>query len=89
MEDIFIAHIGGMDTFARALEIAHRLLEDSPLANARKDRYRSYDAGDGARFERGELDLTALRDIAAAGGEPRQASAKQEWFENLINQYIE
>jgi xylose isomerase len=89
MEDIFIAHIGGMDTFARGLEIAHRLLNDSPLATARKERYRSYDSGDGARFERNELDLTALRNIAAAGGEPRHASAKQEWIENLINQYIE
>jgi xylose isomerase len=89
MEDIFIAHIGGMDTFARALETAYRLLNDSPLAKARKERYCSYDSGAGARFERGELDLTALRNIAAAGGEPKHASAKQEWFENLINQYIE
>ena len=89
MEDIFLAHIGGMDTFARGLEIAHRLLEESPLAKARKERYRSYDSGDGARFERAELDLTALRNMAAAGGEPGHISAKQEWLENLINQHIE
>ena len=88
MADIFIGHIGGMDTFARGLLIAHRLLSESPLASARKARYASYDAGDGARFERGELGLAALRDIAAASGEPQHRSGRQEWFENLINQYI-
>ena len=51
-------------------------------------RYRSFDSGDGKRFEDGELDLTALRDIAAAGGEPAQVSGKQELVENLINDHL-
>jgi len=89
MEDIFIAHIGGMDTFARGLQIAHRLLTESPLVADRAQRYSSYESGPGAKFERGELDLQALRDIAAASGEPAHRSAKQERLENLINQYIE
>lgn len=89
MEDIFIAHIGGMDTFARGLQIAHRLLTESPLAAERARRYSSYESGAGAKFERGELNLQALRDIAAANGEPKHLSAKQERLENLINQYIE
>lgn len=87
-EDLFIGHIGGMDTFARGLEIAHRLLESSGLREAKQQRYASYDSGNGARFEQGELDLVALRDLAASQGEPQQRSGKQEWFENLVNQYI-
>ena len=49
---------------------------------------RSFDSGDGAAFERGELDLLTLRDLAAAGGEPTHTSGKQEWYENLVNQYL-
>ncbi|MEZ5573184.1 MAG: xylose isomerase [Halioglobus sp.] len=88
LEDIFLAHIGGMDTFARALDIAWRLRENSPLLERKAQRYHSFDAGDGARFERGELDLAALSEIAARNGEPAHASGKQEWYENLINQYL-
>jgi xylose isomerase len=88
MEDIFLGHIGGMDTFARGLEVAHRLLEKSGIGSAKEARYASFDAGDGARFERGELDLLALRDLAAQNGEPEHRSGKQEWFENLVNQYL-
>lgn len=88
MEDIFIGHIGGMDTFARGLEIAHALQEKSGLAKAKADRYASFDSGEGARFEKGELGLADLRDIAAKNGEPERRSGKQEWFENVVNQYI-
>ena len=87
MEDIFIAHIGGMDTFARGLEVAHRLRE-AGIAEKRDARYSSFDSGNGARFERGELDLAALRDLAAASGEPVLKSGRQEWFENLVNQHL-
>jgi xylose isomerase len=87
-EDIFLGHIGGMDTFARGLEIAHSILEKSGLPEARSKRYSSYDNGPGAAFERGELSLSALRDLAAANGEPKPISGRQEWYENLINQYI-
>jgi len=88
MEDIFIGHIGGMDTFARGLEVAHALIERGGINRFRDARYNSFDSGDGARFEAGELGLAELRDIAAAGGEPASVSGKQEWVENLINQYI-
>jgi len=88
LEDIFIAHIGAMDTFARALDIAWRLHEDGALRTRREQRYGSFDGGEGARFERGELDLAALRDMAAGGGEPARTSGKQEWYENVINQYL-
>jgi len=88
MADIFIGHIGGMDTFARALEVAYRLRERSGIEERKRDRYASFDGGDGARFERGELDLKALRDLAAENGEPDSRSGRQEWFENLINQYL-
>ncbi len=88
MEDIFIGHIGGMDTFARGLEVAHRSLDDSDYLARKQARYASFESGDGARFARGELDLAALRDLAAAGGEPQPRSGKQEWYENLVNQYL-
>ena len=86
--DLFIAHIGGMDAFARGLLIADRLLGDARLSELRFGRYRSFDSGDGRRFENGELDFRDLRDIAAGNGEPAQTSAKQELVENLINDYI-
>ena len=88
MEDIFIGHIGGMDTFARGLEVAHKVRENSGLAKHKSERYVSFDEGDGARFEQGDLDLIALRDIAEYSGEPQAYSGKQEWYENVINQYL-
>jgi xylose isomerase len=88
LEDIFLAHIGGMDAFARSLLIAEALLERSPYKKFRKERYASFDAGAGKDFENGRLTLEALRELALKQGEPRQTSGKQEWLENLINQYI-
>lgn len=88
LEDLFIAHIAGMDTFARAMEIAFKILEKSPYLSMRQERYASFDSGDGARFENGELGLEDLRKIAIANGEPRQISGKQELYESLINQFI-
>jgi xylose isomerase len=88
MEDIFMGHIGGMDTFARGLEAAHNLLQNSPLVTARDGRYASFESGDGARFETGEMGLAEMRDLAAANGEPDRISGRQEWLENLINQYL-
>lgn len=88
MEDIFIGHIGGMDTFARGLEVAQRILDESAYLQHKRARYASFEGGDGAQFEKGELDLVALRDLAAANGEPATTSGKQEWYENLINQYL-
>ena len=87
-EDIFLAHIGGMDAFARALIIADNVLQKSPYKKFRKERYASFDSGKGKEFEDGKLKLEDLRDHALANGEPKQFSGKQEWLENIINQYI-
>ncbi len=88
LEDLFIAHISSMDTIARGLLIADRILRESNYAKMKADRYASYDSGNGAAFERGELDMAQLRDLAVSMGEPKQISGKQELIENLINQYI-
>ena len=88
MEDLFIAHIGGMDAFARGLEVAHALLNDSPWEQWRKERYASFDAGAGADFAAGKLGLADLAALAGKSGEPAQISGKQERYENLLNQYL-
>jgi xylose isomerase len=88
LEDIFMAHIGGMDTFARALVIADKVMQKSPYLKFRKDRYASFDSGKGKEFETGILKLEDLREFALSNGEPKQISGKQEWLENIINQYI-
>ncbi len=87
-EDLFIAHIGGMDSFARGLTIAAHILESGALAGVRKARYESFDAGKGRDFEQDRLGLADLRDIAAKSGEPKQISGRQEWFENVLNDFI-
>ncbi|MGJ1434230.1 xylose isomerase [Sphingobacterium spiritivorum] len=87
-EDLFFAHIGGMDLFARALLTADKILEKSSYLQLRKERYQSFDTGKGAEFEKGNLSLEDLRDFAAANGEPEVRSGKQEYLENLINRYI-
>ena len=88
MEDLFSAHIGGMDAFARGLEVAHGLLNDSPWEQWRAQRYASFDAGAGKDFASGKLGLADLAKLAAGNGEPVQASGKQERYENLLNQYL-
>jgi len=88
LADIFHAHIGGMDTFARALTVAQNVLEKSEYRALRKERYATFDSGKGKQFEQGKLSLEALRLLAHKNGEPEQISGKQEYFENLINNYI-
>jgi len=88
LEDIFIAHIAAMDTFARALIVADKVRTDSDFLKMRKERYASFDSGDGANFEDGKLILEDLRELAIKMGEPGQISGKQELFESIINQYI-
>ena len=87
-EDLFIAHIGSMDAFARGLLIAADIMEKSDYLERRKTRYASYDAGKGKAFEEGKLTLEDLRNHAFEAGEPTQISGKQEYFENLINRFI-
>ncbi|MFY0712295.1 xylose isomerase [Seonamhaeicola sp. NFXS20] len=88
MEDIFHAHIGGADTFARALITADKIISSSQYETLRKERYSSFDSGKGKDFESGKLDLKALYNIAQENGELPLISGKQELFENIINQYI-
>ena len=88
LEDLFIAHIGGMDIFARALLIAIDILENSDYNKLRTQRYASFDCDLGKKFENKELTLVDLSNIAHAEGEPKQTSGKQELFENIINQHI-
>jgi xylose isomerase len=88
LEDIFHAHIGGIDSFARSAIIAEKILEQSPYKQFRKDRYASFDGGKGKEFEDGKLTLEDLRSFAISNGEPKQISGRQEWLENIINQYI-
>jgi len=88
LTDLFHAHIGGMDTFARALLVAQDVLQKSPYQKLRKERYSSFDSGKGAEFEQGKLSLENLRSIALKAGEPKQRSGQQEMYENIINQYI-
>jgi xylose isomerase len=88
MEDIFIAHITGMDVFARAFEVTLEMLEKSAYKKMKVDRYASFDSGEGARFEKGEMNLEELSALAKANGEPKQISGKQELYESIINQYI-
>jgi xylose isomerase len=88
LEDIFIAHVSGMDVFARALIIADKLLKESDYLKLRKNRYSSFDSGKGADFEASKLTFEDLRQIAFEVGEPKQISGKQEAFEQMINFYI-
>lgn len=88
LEDLFIAHIGGMDTFARGLEIADRIITQSDFVKMRKDRYQSFDSGEGEDFEKGNLNLEQLRELAIGFGEPTTKSGKQELYENILNQYF-
>mgnify|MGYP001319064170 CR=1 FL=1 len=87
-DDLFIAHIGGMDAFARALVVADNILQHSIYKKFRQERYASFDEGSGKKFEEGKLKLEDLRDLALQMGEPAVRSGKQELLENLINQYI-
>jgi xylose isomerase len=86
--DLFHAHVGGMDTFARALITADNILQKSDYLKIRKDRYASYDSGAGKDFEEGKLNLEALRQYAIEHGEPETISGKQEYLENMVNRYI-
>jgi len=88
LHDIFYAHIGGMDAFARALLTAHAILQDGEYQRLRKERYASFDTGKGKQFERGNLSLQELSKLAVRYGEPEQRSGKQEYFENLISKFI-
>ena len=88
MEDVFLAHIGGADTFARALITADKIISSSAYDTLRQKRYNSFDGGKGKDFETGKLNLNDLYEIAHQNGELAPISGKQELFENILNQYI-
>ena len=87
-EDVFHAHIGGADTFARALLTADKIITSSSYKKLRTERYSSFDTGKGKDFVEGKLDIQDLYNIASENGEIEPKSGKQELFENIINQYI-
>lgn len=87
-EDLFIAHIGGMDAFARALLSAADIIENSEYLAMRKKRYSSFDSGKGSEFESGKLTLEDLRNIAATSPAPKPISGKQELFEMILTRHI-
>ena len=87
--DLFYAHIAGMDAFARGLKIAAAIRQDGRLAEFVKNRYRSWDAGIGAKIEKGQVgfkDLEAY--ILEKGDIDPNESGRQEFLENLINEFI-
>jgi xylose isomerase len=88
LADIFHAHIGGMDAFARALLIAHEILDKSQYKALRAERYGSFDTPEGQEFEAGIMVLEDLKKIATGNGEPNMKSGQQELYENIINQYL-
>ena len=88
LEDVFHAHIGGADVFARALLTAEKLINHGGIEKLRNLRYASFDDGDGKRFEKGALSLEELSDIALNGKSLECISAKQELYENILNQFI-
>ena len=88
VEDLVVAHIGGMDTFARALIIADNILNNSSIPSNKIKRYASFDSGMGKAFENGKLTLQDLRDHAAKSGAPAQISGNQELLENIINDHM-
>jgi len=86
--DLFHAHIGGMDVFARALITADKILQHGEYSRIRRDRYTSFDHGRGKEFEHGSLSLEDLRQFAIDNGEPQSRTGSQEYLENLINRFI-
>jgi len=88
LEDLFYAHIGGMDAFARAMIVANDILEKSNYKALRAERYSSFNTAQGRAFEAGNLALESLAMIAHQNGEPAMISGRQELFENIINQYL-
>ena len=88
IEDMFVAHIGSMDAFARGLKNAQKILNDGKLPEMVEDRYSSYNSGIGAKIESGETDFKELEKYIFENGEPKQKSGKQELYEMVQNYYL-
>jgi len=87
-DDIFHAHIGGADVFARSLIIADKIIKESNYLSIVENRYKSFDNDLGKKFEMGDLSLKDLYKIALKNPDIKLISGKQELIENLINQYL-
>lgn len=85
-EDLFIAHIGGMDIFARGLEKAVQLIEDGRIPSMVKERYASFESGNGKAFAEGKLTLDQVASFAKPYEQVAKTSGKQELYENILNQ---
>jgi len=89
LDDLFHAHIGGADTFARGLLVADKVLNDTNFTSFVQERYASFDAGKGSDFEQGKLSLDDLYDIASnSTSDIKPISGKQEFLENILNNHI-
>ncbi len=86
--DLFHAHIGGMDSFARGLKIAHRIIEDGVVGDFIKERYKSYRSGIGWKISAGKTDFAELESYILQKGEPEKRSGREEMLENIINSYL-
>lgn len=87
--DLFYAHIGGMDAFARGLKIAAAIRKDGVLDDFVKERYSSYDSGIGEKIEKGEASFADLEAyMLEKGNNAPNSSGRQEYLENIINDYI-
>src|SRR5262245_56328679 len=87
--DLFYAHVAGMDTFARGLKIAAAIRRDGRLADFVKQRYSSWDSGIGGKIEKGKVGFKELEDYMLKKGDAdANASGRQEFLENLINEFI-
>jgi xylose isomerase len=88
-EDLFYAHIGGMDTFALAFKTARRILRDGAFEDFLAERYSSYDSGFGKRIEEGAVGFRELEKLVLTKlGEPSPRSGRQEYLENMLNRYV-
>ena len=88
LEDLFYAHIGGMDAYALADKLARKILADGKLGQFVKERYASFDSDFGKEIERKKIGFKELEKIALKLGEPKPRSGRQEYLENLLNTYL-
>ena len=88
LEDLFHAHIGGMDAFARGLKIAQRIIEDGALGSFVAERYSSFSRGIGRKIITGKANFQDMENYVLEHGEPEKRSGREEMLENVINGYI-
>lgn len=87
-EDLFIAYIVGMDTFAKGLRVAVKLIEDKVFENFKEERYSSYKSGIGLKIDSKNVTLEELNDYALKHDKVEIPSGRQEYLESILNQYI-